>query len=90
MDRIALQNARMTIDRAKTVVSRRGRTIVPASIRRRHHIEDGSTLIWMDDGRVIKVIPITEDAVTTLRGSGKGEHLVERLLADRRHEQCRR
>jgi AbrB family looped-hinge helix DNA binding protein len=80
----------MTITTTKTVVSRRGQTVVPASIRRQHQIEEGDTLIWMDDGRVIKVLPLPEDAVTTLRGSGKGEPLLERLLAERRRDQRRR
>ncbi|HEX2465381.1 MAG TPA: AbrB/MazE/SpoVT family DNA-binding domain-containing protein [Thermoanaerobaculia bacterium] len=74
----------------RTVVSRRGQTVVPASIRHRHQIEEGDTLIWMDDGRVIKVYPLPDDAVTTLRGSGKGEHLLERLLAERQRDQRRR
>jgi AbrB family looped-hinge helix DNA binding protein len=79
----------MTSDSAKTVISRRGQTVVPASIRRRHHIEEGDTLIWMDDGRTIKVIPVPEDAVTSLRGSGKGERLLERLLAERKRDHHR-
>ena len=80
----------MTSETAKTVVSRRGQTVVPASIRRRHQIAEGDTLIWMDDGRVIKVFPLPDDAVTALRGSGKGEHLLERLLAERERDQRRR
>jgi AbrB family looped-hinge helix DNA binding protein len=80
----------MTSESAKTVVSRRGQTVVPASIRRRHQIEEGDTLIWMDDGRMIKVIPVPEDVVTSLRGSGKGEQLLEHLLAERKRDQNRR
>ena len=71
-------------------MSRRGQTVVPAAIRRRHHIEEGDTLVWMDDGRVIKVLPLPEDAVTVLRGSGKGEHLLERLLEERARDKSRR
>jgi len=64
--------------------------VVPAAIRRRHRIEDGDTLIWVDDGRTIRVLPLPEDAVTTLRGSGKGEPLLERLLEERARDQKRR
>jgi AbrB family looped-hinge helix DNA binding protein len=80
----------MTSESAKTIVSRRGQTVVPASIRHRHHIEEGDTLIWMDDGQVIKVIPLPEDAVAGLRGSGKGERLLERLLTERKRDRQRR
>jgi AbrB family looped-hinge helix DNA binding protein len=80
----------MTDTSSRTVVSRRGQTVVPAAIRRRHHIEDGDTLVWMDDGRVIKVFPLPEDAVAALRGSGKGEGLVERLKEERARDRRRR
>jgi len=73
-----------------TVISRRGQTVVPAEIRRRHGIAVGDRLVWLDDGRQIWVIPVPADAIRALRGSGKGERLVERLLearaADRQRE----
>jgi bifunctional DNA-binding transcriptional regulator/antitoxin component of YhaV-PrlF toxin-antitoxin module len=80
----------MTSETSQTVVSRRGQTVVPAAIRRRHRIEDGATLIWIDDGRTIKVLPVPEDAVTALRGSGKGKPLLKRLLQERARDQSRR
>jgi len=79
----------MTSETSRTAVSRRGQTVVPAAIRRRHRIKEGDTLIWVDDGRTIKVLPLPEDAVTTLRGSGKGEHLLKRLLEERARDQNR-
>jgi hypothetical protein len=39
---------------------------------------------------MIKVIPVPEDVVTSLRGSGKGERLLEHLLAERKRDQNRR
>ena len=51
---------------------------------------DYDYLMWIDDGETIRVIPIARDPIRALRGSGRGEHLVERLLAarqaGRRHE----
>jgi AbrB family looped-hinge helix DNA binding protein len=75
---------------SRTIVSSRGQTVVPAEIRRRYRIEEGDTLLWMDDGQMIKVVPLPDDAVKTLRGSGKGERLVERLLQERAHDKKRR
>ncbi|MCG8349816.1 MAG: AbrB/MazE/SpoVT family DNA-binding domain-containing protein [Chloroflexales bacterium] len=74
----------------QTAVTKRGQTVIPAPIRKRYHIQEGDYLMWIDDGETIRVIPIARDPIRALRGSGQGEHLVERLLAarqaDRRHE----
>lgn len=70
----------------ETTVTRRGQTVVPAEIRKRHNIKDGDKLAWLDDGETIKVIPIQSDIVKALRGSGKGHKLTERLLAERKAE----
>lgn len=67
-------------------VTRRGQTVIPADIRRRHDIHDGDRLVWMDDGETIKVIPIPADPIRALRGRGRGEGLVEKLLAHRRED----
>ena len=73
----------------QTAVTKRGQTTIPDSIRRKHHIEEGDRLVWLDDGQSIKVVPVPADAVRALRGCGRGEQLVERLLAARREERDR-
>jgi len=74
----------------QTAITRRGQTVIPAPIRKRYQISEGDHLVWLDDGRTIQVIPVPADAVRELRGLGRGEKLVERLLAarceDRNHE----
>ena len=69
-----------------TAVTRRGQTVVPAPIRTRYQIEAGDRLVWIDDGESIRVIPVPKDPVAALRGRGRGEGLVEKLLADRFEE----
>jgi len=69
-----------------TSVTRRGQTVIPAEIRKRHHIQDGDRLVWLDDGQTIKVVPIPADPIQALRGRGKGEQLVEKLLESRRKD----
>ncbi len=69
-----------------TSVTKRGQTVIPAAIRNRYHIKDGDHIVWIDDGFSIKVIPIPADPITAMRGRGKGEHLFEQLLVDRREE----
>ena len=44
-----------------TTVTKRAQTVVPASIRRRHNIQPGDVLAWIDDGETIKVVPVSQD-----------------------------
>jgi len=70
----------------QTLVTRRGQTVVPASLRTKYNIHDGDRLAWIDDGQTIKVIPVPADPIKALRGSGKGEDLTARLLEERRKD----
>ena len=74
----------------QTAVTKRGQTVIPAAIRKRYHIEEGDALVWLDDGESIRVVPVARDPIRALRGSGRGERLVEALLAiraeDRSHD----
>lgn len=67
----------------QTLVTKRGQTVVPADIRKRYQIKEGDRLSWIDDGVVIRVVPVPEDPIRALRGSGKGEGLLKRLLEQR-------
>ncbi len=70
----------------RTTVTKRAQTVVPAPLRERYNIKDGDFLEWIDDGQVIKVIPIPADPISALRGSARGEKLLERLLESRRED----
>jgi AbrB family looped-hinge helix DNA binding protein len=70
----------------QTAVTKRGQTVIPAPIRKRYHIHDGSQLVWLDDGETIRVVPISDDPLKSLRGCGRGKKLTERLLAERRKD----
>lgn len=67
----------------QTTITKRGQTVVPASIRKRYDIHEGDQLVWLDDGLVIKVIPVSGDPIRALRGSGRGHRLTEKLLRER-------
>ena len=74
----------------QTSVTKRWQTVIPAAIRKRYAIREGDLLVWLDDGQTIKVIPVpADDPVRALRGAGRGERLVERLLASRREDRSR-
>ncbi|RRR70701.1 MAG: AbrB/MazE/SpoVT family DNA-binding domain-containing protein [Candidatus Viridilinea halotolerans] len=73
----------------QTAVTKRGQTVIPAPIRKRYHINEGDSLIWIDDGETIRVIPVAQDPIRALRGSGRGEPLRAHLLANRKEDRAR-
>lgn len=73
----------------ETSVTKKGQTNIPAAIRKRHHIHEGDRLVWLDDGEVIRIVPVPKDAVKALRGAGQGEGLLDRLLQARREDRER-
>ena len=73
----------------QTAVTKRGQTVIPAPIRERYQIRAGDHLVWLDDGESIRVVVVPADALGALRGSGRGERLVERLLNARSEERNR-
>lgn len=73
----------------ETSVTKKGQTNIPAAIRKRHHIKEGDRLVWIDDGEVIRVIPVPADPIAALRGSGQGHKLLDRLLQSRREDRER-
>lgn len=73
----------------QTSVTKRGQTVIPALIRKRYQIHEGDRLVWLDDGQVIKVIPVPADPVRALRGRGRGEKLIQKLYDSRQEERER-
>lgn len=72
-----------------TTMTNRGQISVPAELRKRHNFKGGQRFAWLDDGEVIKLIPIPEDPISALRGMGKGENLLQTLLNERHKDRDR-
>jgi len=72
-----------------TVITKGGATSIPLDIRERYQLQPGDRLIWLDDGNAIRLVPVPADPLRALRGTGRGEKLVERLLAARQQERDR-
>ena len=72
----------------RTRVSKRGQVSIPAAVRRRLGISASTRLEWVIEGNAARVIPIPDDPVGALRGSGK-PGTVARLLQDRRRDRDR-
>lgn len=73
----------------ETSVTKRGQTSIPAAIRRRYQIHEGDRLVWLDEGSVIRVVPVPPDPIRALRGIGRGEGASRRLLEERRRDRRR-
>jgi bifunctional DNA-binding transcriptional regulator/antitoxin component of YhaV-PrlF toxin-antitoxin module len=73
----------------QTSVSKRGQTVIPAAIRKRYKIDVGVQLVWLDDGETIRVVPVSDDPIRSLRGRGCGKKMTERLLEERRKDRAR-
>ncbi len=73
----------------RTTVTQRGQTVIPAELRRRYGLTEGTEVEWVDTGTGMKVIPIPPDPVAALRGRGKGEGLLDTLLEERRSDRER-
>lgn len=72
-----------------TAVTKRGQTVIPATLRKRYAIDETVQLVWLDDGATIRVVPVPANPLRALRGRGRGEKLVEKLLAEREKDRER-
>jgi AbrB family looped-hinge helix DNA binding protein len=69
----------------RTRVTVRGQVSIPSKIRKQLHIKPDTQLEWVVEGSTVRVIPIPDDPIAALRGSGKKGD-VRRLLDDRRRD----
>jgi len=68
----------------QTAVTKRGQTVIPTAVRKRHRITCGAHLVWLDDGETISIVPASADPIASLRGRGRGERPAEYVLKERR------
>ena len=67
-----------------SVVTTKGQLVIPARLRRRFGIKQGTLIAFAeDDGRII-VQPVTREFIRGLRGSLKGEPSALEILLDER------
>lgn len=72
-----------------SVVTTKGQLVIPARLRRRFGIKQGTLVSFVeDDGRMI-IQPITQEFIRRLRGSLKGEPSgLKFLLGERKRERA--
>jgi AbrB family looped-hinge helix DNA binding protein len=69
-------------------ISQKGQVVIPAPIRRKHHLEPGAPVSVVEEGGRIIITPLPKDPVSALFGLLKDAGaLTDDLIADRRREE---
>jgi len=67
----------------ETYVTVKGQIVIPASLRRKYGIKDGTKIIITDIGDAIVLKPVTEQYLRNLQGSLKGKGGLKVMLEER-------
>jgi AbrB family looped-hinge helix DNA binding protein len=70
----------------ETYVTVKGQIVIPASLRRKYGIKNGTKIIITDIGDAIVLKPVTEQYLRNLQGSLKGKGGLKALLDERRKD----
>ena len=72
----------------ETVATSKGQIVIPASIRQKFGIKEGTRIqiVVNETTREIILKPITREYVKSVRGKFKGKGLLKALMADRKKE----
>ncbi len=72
----------------RTRLTSRGQVSIPSALRRKLKLAPQTLLEWVVEGNTLRAIPIPDDPIAALRGSGK-KGAVARLLAERARDRKR-
>lgn len=71
-------------------VTVKGQVLIPGDIRKRHHIEPGSEVRFVEYGNVVCIVPVVADPVAAAWGMLPAEpSLTAELLAERQRDKLR-
>lgn len=73
----------------ETYATVKGQIVIPASLRRKYGIKNGTKIIVTDIGDAIVLKPVTEQYLRNLQGSLKGRGGLKVLLDERRRDRER-
>jgi AbrB family looped-hinge helix DNA binding protein len=73
----------------ETYATVKGQIVIPAALRRKYGIKNGTKIIVTDIGDAIVLKPVTEQYLRNLQGSLKGKGGLKMLLAERREDKAR-
>lgn len=67
----------------------KGQIVIPAALRKKYGIKNGTRIIISDMGDAILLKPVTEQYLRTLQGSLKGKGVLKALMEERRKDKER-
>jgi len=70
----------------KTRVTSKGQIVIPAVLRRKYGIRNGTRIIVLDNGKEIVLKPVTDEYLRKLQGSLKGKGGLKILVDERRKD----
>jgi AbrB family looped-hinge helix DNA binding protein len=70
----------------ETRASAKGQIVIPAALRRKYGIKNGTRIVIIDNGNSIILKPMTEEYLKKLQGSLKGKGGLKTLLDERRKD----
>ncbi len=70
----------------ETRVTVKGQIVIPARLRKKYGIRQGTKIIVTDVGNAILLTPVTEEYLRNLQGSLKGKGGLKTLLEERRKD----
>ena len=73
----------------ETYATVKGQIVIPAALRRKYGIKNGTKIIITDTGDAIVLKPVTPQYLSRLRGSLKGKGVLKTLLEERRKDKER-
>lgn len=73
----------------ETYATVKGQIVIPAALRRKYGIKNGTKIIVTDIGDAIVLKPVTEQYLINLQGSLKGKGGLKALVDERRKDKER-
>jgi len=73
----------------ETYATVKGQIVIPATLRRKYGIKNGTKIIVTDIGDSINLKPVTEQYLRNLQGSLKGKGTLKVLVDERRKDKER-
>jgi len=73
----------------ETYATVKGQIVIPATLRRKYGIKNGTKIIITDIGDAIVLKPVTEQYLKNLQGSLKGKGGLKLLVEERRKDKER-
>lgn len=73
----------------ETYATVKGQIVIPAPLRKKYGITEGTRIVIIDNGTEIILRPITREYLKSLRGSLKGSRALDILMEERRKDRER-